>query len=252
MTGNTTNYGFLKSEGPAADMSILRISIKENGLIFDEVVVGSHTEALENVSNDPFDTDKFFSGQEGTPELYLIESNNATNKLAISVLPALTNETVVPIGISHVGIFNTQVTEMVNMPEGVNVYLEDRKLSNYVKLKLGDEISLIKGDFEPSEGRYFLKFGHENEFSTADEAKMLGFSYYANGSITVKLYNAGINSGVAKVLDLNGKLIGSFELKNVNGENFISSVFLAPGIYLVNVTTDKGVFVNKVIVPTLE
>lgn len=248
MTGNTTAYAFLKSEGPSPEMPILRLSIKENGLISDEVVVASVSEAKENVSNDPYDTDKFFNNEETKPELYLTESENGSNKLAVSTLPGLTNETVVPIGVSHVGVFNTVVTEMANIPTGVKVYLEDRKLDQQVELHLGDAVTLTKGDGEAAEGRYFLRFGNEDNAITAEEAQMIGYSYVDNGSIQIKLMDAGINPSEAKVMDISGKLIGNFQLTNNNGVNSISSVVLAPGVYLVDVKTDKGTFVNKLVV----
>jgi hypothetical protein len=249
MTGNSTAYAFLKSEGPSAEMPIVRLSIKENGKISDEVVVASHSEAKNNVSNDPYDTDKFFTNEESKPELYLTDIENTSNKLAVSTLPELTNETVVPIGLSHVGVFNTVITEMANIPTGVKVYLEDKKLNQYVELHLGDALALTKTDGEASEGRYFLRFGNEDNAISAEDARMIGYSYVSNGNIQINLLDAGINPSSAKVMDISGKLIGNFQLTNNNGVNSITSVVLAPGVYLVDVKTDKGTFVNKVVVP---
>ncbi len=249
MTGNSTAYAFLKSEGPSAEMPIVRLSIKENGKISDEVVVASHSEAKNNVSNDPYDTDKFFTNEESKPELYLTDIENTSNKLAVSTLSELTNETVVPIGLSHVGVFTTVITEMANIPTGVKVYLEDKKLNQYVELHLGDALALTKTDGEASEGRYFLRFGNEDNAISAEDARMIGYSYVSNGNIQINLLDAGINPSSAKVMDISGKLIGNFQLNNNNGVNSITSVVLAPGVYLVDVKTDKGTFVNKVVVP---
>ena len=250
MTGNTTAYAFLKSDGPSPDMPILRLSVKENGMISDEVVVASLEEAAENVSNDPYDTDKFFNNEDAKPEVYLTESQNSGNKLAVSTLPEITDNTVVPIGVSHIGVFNTVVTEMANIPSGIKVYLEDKKLNQFIELNLGNAVSLTKTEGEASEGRYFLRFGNESGSVSAEDASMIGYSYVDNGQIQIKLIDAGINPSTAKMMDISGKLIGTFPLYNNNGINTISNINLAPGIYLIDVKTDKGSFVNKVVFST--
>ncbi len=247
MTTSSSAYGFLKDEGPAPDMPIFRLSLKENGKIADEVVVAGHPKATVNQGLDEYDTDKMFNVEQKLSEIYLTESEDVAKKLAVSVLPQITKETVVPMGISHLGVYTVQVSEMTNIPSGVKVYLEDKKLNQYTRLNLGDVVSLTKSEPESAEGRYFLRFGDINEAITAEQAKVIGFTYVEDGNIQIKLMDAGINPSSAKVMDMSGKLIGNFQLETNNGINTINASVLAPGIYLVDVNTDKGRFVNKLI-----
>jgi hypothetical protein len=250
MTGNVTNYGFLKTEGPDKNMPLVRLAILENNRIVDETVVGSQNGAKANNETDEYDTEKFFNYDNNLAGIYVTESALANRKLAVSILPSLNNETLVPIGLTNSGAFTTHVTEMVNLPAGVNVYLEDKKLKSYVELHLGDALLLTRTETDEAEGRYFLRFGQMDEAVTSTESDMLGFSYLSNGSIHVKLLNAGNNRAQARVMDISGKLIGNFNLMNNNGTNDLGTVLLAPGVYLIEVKTDKGMFTNKVLVPT--
>ena len=188
-----------------------------------------------------------FNVEQKLSEIYLTESEDVAKKLAVSVLPQITKETVVPMGISHLGVYTVQVSEMTNIPSGVKVYPEDKKLNQYTRLNLGDVVSLTKSEPESAEGRYFLRFGDINEAITAEQAKVIGFTYVEDGNIQIKLMDAGINPSSAKVMDMSGKLIGNFQLETNNGINTINASVLAPGIYLVDVNTDKGRFVNKLI-----
>jgi len=125
-----------------------------------------------------------------------------------------------------------------------------KKLNQFIELNLGNAVSLTKTEGEASEGRYFLRFGNESGSVSAEDASMIGYSYVDNGQIQIKLIDAGINPSTAKMMDISGKLIGTFPLYNNNGINTISNINLAPGIYLIDVKTDKGSFVNKVVFST--
>jgi len=252
MTGNSTAYAFLKSEESNPDMPVVRLSIKDKDLITDEMVVAMHSNAKIEDADDEYDTEKFFSNDFSLPLFYLTEAENKDHKMAVSVLPTFNSASVVPIGIGKPGYFRAEITQMANIPMQTKVYLEDRKLNQFIKLNLADQLSLSRSENESAEGRYFLRFGDEWNASEAAAIQMVGKAYYADNGIKIWLQDAGINPSLAKVMDMNGKLIASFDLFQNNGDNYLSDVNLAPGIYLVDVSADKGHFVNKIVVPVRE
>ena len=249
--GNPNNPDTYMKEGEdnVGELPIIRLGIFDNEEnMVDECVAAMHPQATDQ-AGDTYDSEKMFNNDfVGIPEIYLTNQNNSGWKTAINALPAFGENVVIPVGLTSTGVFNVKVNELANIPSDINVYFEDAKVKTTVKLKQNDLLVLTKSDGDNSEGRYFLRFGKNEDASSAEDNQRIGYTYVEANVIKIRLFNAGVNASSANVFDITGKLISKADLTNTNGVNSLQGLSLAPGVYIVTVKSDKGNFNDRVVI----
>ena len=176
----------------------------------------------------------------------LVASNQGVDFMRQSLPNSDYENTVVPVGV--IAAANKEITftaEALNLPKGVEVYLEDRKFNTFTLL--GGTNSNYKTilDTQKTDGRFFLHTKSSSVLSTED-ALLNSVSIYKTNSNNLKI--TGLNQGKASIslYNLLGKKVmaTSFNASNVNN---ISLPNLSTGLYIVKLEAEKGTISKKII-----
>ena len=135
--------------------------------------------------------------------------------------------------------------EMTNLPEGTKVILEDRLNGIFTELENGDIYSAQIEKDESSKGRFYL---HTSNALTSVNGldKETDFNvYYSNE----RIYIAGqvVGRANAMLFDVMGRKITDVELER-SALNYIPTIGLKNGIYMLNIQSESGVFSKKIAV----
>lgn len=168
----------------------------------------------------------------------LVEDNGID--FAVQSLPVSNMEHfIVPVGIdiSEPGTFTfTAVTDQM---DEVPVILEDRLLGQFTNLKTD---SYTVGITEIGTGRFFLRF--KNTISTGEEISAAPLQAYCARK-NLYVCNPEALGGIVLVTDLAGRQVDRFSL---NGDGVQQQSLNAnAGIYIVHITTEQGVYRNRVL-----
>ena len=190
-----------------------------------------------------------FGGSTASYKVYSgFVSNSQGEKLAIQSLPDTDYENmVIPIGINANSGLNIKfTTEALNLPNGINVYLEDRLKNTYVRLnETNSNYSITLTEKTSGFGRFYLHTKSSSALSTDDIALEATNIYQLDKN---SLRVTGINSDVAsiKIYSILGKQVldQSFSSK---GNSDISLPNLNTGVYIVQIATEKGKTNKKIV-----
>lgn len=178
----------------------------------------------------------------------LVTSSNTEKKLGIQSLPNSNFENmVIPIGINADSGLNIKFTaEVLNLPNGINVYLEDRLKDTYARLdETNSNYSITLTENLSGFGRFYL---HTKSSSTlnADDIALEGTSVYQLDKNSLRI--TGINSDNAriKIYSILGKQVLDYSFSS-KGNSDITLPNLNTGVYIVQVATEKGKINNKII-----
>lgn len=153
---------------------------------------------------------------------------------------------VVPIGLNAAQgmeiIFHANVT---NMPNGINVYLEDKTAGTFTRLdETGSSYSVVLNQASQGTGRFYLHTKSSIsgiKETLAEEFKVIPMSREQK----IRIIGPIDLSTTATIFDIGGRMINSFRLNNP-GENEITVDRLANGIYLLQIQTGKTRFNRKI------
>ncbi|MBN2173581.1 MAG: PKD domain-containing protein, partial [Bacteroidales bacterium] len=129
-----SSQGFYK-EGQNNEYARIRL-MAIAGNYTDETVILFHPEG--NIGFDGYYDLSKFTNPQGTPQLY---TQSGEMKFAFNILPEEYEEMVVPVyfGMSTSGTYKIESTEIENIAEEINVYLEDLKEGTVTELKSNPE-----------------------------------------------------------------------------------------------------------------
>ena len=189
-----------------------------------------------------------FGGYESEFSVYtnLVE-NNEGKKLAIQSLPNSDLENmIIPVGVNATaGSEITFKADVLNIPAGYNVYLEDR--TNKVFTRLDEENTEYKTTVSKSstDGRFFLHT-RTSSVLNIDSELLNSVSIYKTTNSNLRI--SGLQKGNTSVslFNLVGKQVmkKSFEASSLNN---ISLPKLAAGVYVVKLQTATGKLNKKII-----
>ena len=175
-------------------------------------------------------------------------ANGTGKKLGIQSLPNSNFENmVIPIGINADSGLNIKFTaEVLNLPNGINVYLEDRLKDTYARLdETNSNYSITLTENLSGFGRFYL---HTKSSSTlnADDIALEGTSVYQLDKNSLRI--TGINSDNAriKIYSILGKQVLDYSFSS-KGNSDITLPNLNTGVYIVQVATEKGKINKKII-----
>ena len=130
-------------------------------------------------------------------------SDNEGNKLAIQTLPD-TFDAVIPVGvIANAGEEVVFFVENLNLPEGTNVYLEDKLTGEFVNLSETTYKTTLTEDTDSTE-QFYIHTTSAKSLSTDDIATNNNISIYKSAAQTLTIL--GLNTtGTITMYSLSGK-----------------------------------------------
>jgi hypothetical protein len=188
-----------------------------------------------------------FSGVGNSFAIYThaVADGNGRN-LGIQSLPDNNFENmIIPVGINATSGTDITISAGVsNLPEGINVYLEDKNDGSFTLLdSSSDFITTLNVDLNGI-GRFYLHTS--SEALSTDEVNLNNISIYTSES---NLRIVGVQNGTAKVSIYN--ILGKEVLRTLfegNGLNDVALPSLRTGVYIVQLATETGTLNKKVII----
>ena len=154
---------------------------------------------------------------------------------------------IVPVGVNATsGSAITIDASTNNLPEGVNIYLEDKQDNSFTLLNADTNFnSTLENDLSGI-GRFYLHTTSES-LSTAALGIDSNISIYKSSSDNIRI--VGVQNGTANVQMYN--MLGKEVLKTSfegNGVNDIKLNTIPMGIYIVKIATENGTLNRKIII----
>jgi hypothetical protein len=189
-----------------------------------------------------------FAGIESSLAVYtkLVSSADARN-LAIQTLPTSNYETmVIPVGVKATE--NSEITfsaSALHLPEGFNLYLEDRVHNTVTRLDTENseyKTTVIKNT---TEGRFYLHTKTKAVLNT-QTAILNTVSFFKTSNNNLKITGLQKGKTTVSLFNILGKNImnTSFEASSVKN---IALPNLASGVYIVKLQTEEGSLNKKII-----
>ncbi|MGJ8744575.1 T9SS type A sorting domain-containing protein [Polaribacter sp.] len=174
-------------------------------------------------------------------------TNNQGKNLAIQSLPKNNYETmVIPVGVKAVsGKEINFSTDLLDFPSYLKVFLEDRNTNTFTRID--EENSFYKITLSETLngiGRFYLHVT-ESALNTETNEDALNISVYTPDNATLKITGLPQGDTGLKLYNLLGKQLMNISFKTTGVET-IALPYLAKGVYLVTLTTDKGKMTKKI------
>ncbi len=220
-----TNY--YKSTNTVSNGLVLAAS---NGIYEDELWI-----AFNETANAEFDYEydayKFFSGNSGIAQLYTITEGNI---LSIDIRPE-TGEIQLGFKNDQDGVYQIGISQIDGISSAI---LEDTKHEIFHDLKMSDyDFSWEISDNE-TRFKLYLNVAGINEILTTTQI----FAYQK--TINIRSIEP-LNNAEIQILDMIGKIV--YKKRLVNGQNETITTPVKDGVYLIQLISDNGTQVEKVI-----
>ena len=176
----------------------------------------------------------------------LVEGNQGKNYQVQSLPFSEIEYTIIPLGIRVPA--NKEITfsvEALNLPSGINVFLEDRAKNIFTNLNESDyNITLL--ETTDGVGRFFLHVSSNSVLSIDDDLALDNISIYKANASTLRIVGLQQGNASIKLYNVLGKQImnSSFE---ADGVKDISLPSLAKGVYIVQLNTEAGKLNKKIV-----
>ena len=153
---------------------------------------------------------------------------------------------VVPIGIQAVNDSNiTFSAELINLPEGIFVYLEDRKLNIFSELNDASTYEVLLNDDEDGIGRFYLHT-KENVLSNDSNSQLDNVNIFVDDLNFIVISGLQIPEANMTLYSVLGKELFTNSI-NLQIENKIKLPKLAKGVYIVKLNSEIGKIEKKII-----
>ena len=211
-----------------------------------------HTEIYYiNGATTAFDNGYDSSIFSGTNNDFALYTNTVTDsqgrKLGIQSLPDADYENmIIPIGVNaDAGTAITFSANSINIPAGINVYLEDRTNNIIKQLNDGGSYTITLNAATNGIGQFYLRTA-----STAlglENVTLDGVSIYKINSTTLRILGLAQGKVSVQLFDVLGKQVVKTTFTS-NGVQDVSLPKLPTGIYMVNVQAESGKLNKKIII----
>lgn len=190
-----------------------------------------------------------FTGTSNSFHIYtqLISDNQNVNFMR-QTLPNTNHESlIVPVGVNaDAGEEITFTANALNIPNGLNVFIEDRELGLYTQLDVANaEYAVTLTSNLNGIGRFYLHTNTQSALST-DSFNLNTVSIYKTSTTNLRI--AGLQNGNASlsIFDILGKQVlqTSFEAAGVHD---ITLPNVKTGVYIIRLSTDNGTLNKKII-----
>ena len=176
----------------------------------------------------------------------LDESDN--HKYAIQVLPTYNYDSmVIPVSINTKS--NTELVftvEANNIPDGFNIYLEDRELNTFTKFNKSESSYKVNISNEMNGDKRFYLHTTSGVLSAENVTYDSSIRIYQNTQNTLKIEGLKKEDAKIKLISILGKEVFKEALKNtLNQEVKVSNI--SKGIYIVQISFASGKITKKII-----
>jgi hypothetical protein len=153
---------------------------------------------------------------------------------------------VIPIGINaDAGKEITFSTEVLNLPTGLKVYLEDRETNTFNRLDGANKYTITLTETSNGIGRFYLHTA-QNTLNLNTNLILEKISIYKTDNATLRIVGLSQGKTTIKLFNMLGKqLLNSYFI--TNGVQDISLPQLSTGIYLIQLESEKGTLNKKII-----
>jgi len=177
---------------------------------------------------------------------HLISDSEGQN-LGIQSLPETNFENwIIPVGINAAsGTTITIVAATQNLPEGIDVYLEDKVAGSFTRLATSENYNTTLSEALNGIGRYYLHTSAQ--VLGIDNLKLENISIYTVNENSIRI--VGLQSGAAKVriYSVQGKQVHASSFQG-NGMNDVDLPKVAKGMYLIQLETEIGILNKKIFI----
>jgi hypothetical protein len=189
-----------------------------------------------------------FGGISTTLDVFTqLVSNNVGKNFQLQSLPNSDYENmIIPVGvIANAGKEITFTTEAINLPSGINLYLEDRLLNSYTRLdEANANYKVTLSEALNGVGRFFLHTSSKSTLS-ANTVALENISIYKTNNSTLRIVGVSQGKSNLKMFNILGKQILNSSFTS-NGIQDISLPKVAAGIYIVQLETETGKLNKKI------
>jgi hypothetical protein len=181
---------------------------------------------------------------------YLVSDDQGEGGLAIQSLPPSNYEAmIIPLGVNvntqNLGTLEISATSL-NLPAGINVYLEDKEDNTFTLLDDTSSFSTTLSSSENGEGRFYLHTRTESSLSAPNDFEINNISMYTTSEENLRI--KGVQSGKASVViyDILGKQILSTSFEGTGVNDILLSKHISEGVYIVRMKTTSGIINKKI------
>ena len=191
---------------------------------------------------------KLFGGIEHSFALYthLVSESEGKNYQLQSLPNSDLESMIIPVGLKVKA--NKEITfstETLNLPERLNVFLEDREMNVFTNLDEGDyKITLNEG--VDGIGRFYLHTSSKAALSIDDNLGLDNINIYKANKSTLRIVGLQQGKASVKLFTILGKQIMASSFTS-NGVKDVSLPNLAAGVYVVQLETESGKLNKKII-----
>jgi hypothetical protein len=213
--------------------------IKNGNAVKDEMLIY----VIENATtsnNILFDAIKLYNTDPYIPNIYSIADN--TNFIVKS-LPEINENSIIPLGFSvnTDGEYSIKASEISNIPNGLHVYLYDTKAGIITDLTLTPEYTFHF--YGTDNRRFYLKF-IEPDSRSHDE---ICYIHSSDNNLFLDYYNSDDSPALLHIYNIAGQKVKE-DIRIKNGSSQYNLSNLKPGIYLINVKTNKKIYNQKILI----
>ncbi len=180
---------------------------------------------------------------------YLV-SDDQGEGLAIQSLPPSNYEAmIIPLGV-NVNTANLGTLEIsassLNLPAGINVYLEDKEDNTFTLLDDTSSFSTTLTSSLSDDGRFYLHTRTESSLGTPNDFEINNISIYTTSEENLRI--VGVQSGKASVVlyDILGKQILSTSFEGTGVNDILLPKHISEGVYIVRMKTVSGIINKKI------
>ncbi len=189
-----------------------------------------------------------FNGSSNEFKIYTrTVTNSMENNLGIQSLPNNNFENmVIPIGISaNSGVAITISATSINLPEGIDLYLEDKNDDTFTLLDSASNFTTTISNNLNGIGRFYLHT--KSQILNVDEVESNPINMYYSGNYNLKVMGIEGEDAEISVYNIQGKqvYISSF---TGTGINEIELPKVKTGIYIIQLETEKRKQKKKIII----
>lgn len=200
--------------------------------------------------------DSGFEGEvfRGIPDSFSLYTKlldgNASKDYQIQTLPNSNMENmVIPVGVKVDKSAEFEFSlDAVNIPDGLNVYLEDRQKNTFIQLgDSGANYKVSLSEVSNGIGRFYLHTKSAALSSETEDLLLNSVRIFTRGNRNLEI--AGLSNGSASVSLFNilGKEVMSANFAEANTNETLVLPVLQAGVYIVQLTTTSGKLSKKII-----
>lgn len=190
-----------------------------------------------------------FTGTSNSFHIYshLISDSQGVDFMRQTLPNASHESLVVPIGVNaSAGTEITFTASALNIPSGLNVFLEDRDLGVFTQLDVANSEYVITPNSDLNGiGRFYIHTNTQSALSS-NSFELQDISMYKTNESTLRIVGLTDGNATVRIFDILGKevLKTSFESNSIND---VTLPAFRSGIYIVKLSTDKGTLTKKIL-----